>query len=399
MGRKENQHRLRDAITIYSMANNRKGEKSMLPVCEPLLGDNELEYVADCIKTNWISSMGKYINKFEEGFSKYCGCKYGIATTSGTTALHLALSAIDIGPGDEVIVPTFTMAATVFAILYTGAKPVFVDAEPDTWNINPDHIEKKITTQTKAILPVHIYGHPCEMNTINEIAKQYKLWVVEDAAEAHGALYYGRKAGSLGDIGCFSFYANKIITTGEGGMVVTNNEEIADRARSLKNLAFDPAQRFLHLEMGYNYRMTNIQAALGLAQLERIDSLIETRRRNANLYMKYLDGVPGITFPVELDHMKNVYWMFGILVDLDYGIDRKGLMAELKERGIETRTFFYPMHAQPIFSNLSSDSEVFPVAELLWERGLYLPSSSGLTEQQIMCVCDAMKEIHTEYRK
>ncbi|KJR98018.1 MAG: aminotransferase DegT [Peptococcaceae bacterium BRH_c4a] len=370
----------------------------MIPVCEPLINNNELNNVMDCVKSNWVSSMGKYIEVFEEGFSHYCGCKYGISTTSGTTALHLALAVLNIGPGDEVIVPTFTMAATVFAILYTGAKPVFVDSEPDTWNINPFKIEEKITNKTKVILPVHIYGHPCDMNLINSLAKKYNLFVIEDAAEAHGAEYFGRKAGSLSDIGCFSFYANKIITTGEGGMIVTNNEEFARKARLLKNLAFLPEKRFVHLDIGYNYRMTNIQAAIGVAQLEKIDYLVEARRRNAKMYINLLSEQPGITLPIELENVKNVYWMFGILLTDRSGTTRNSLMSELRKRGIETRTFFYPIHSQPAIKDMGyTPNESFPVADSLAERGLYLPSGSGLTAEQIAYVCDTVKEINYLY--
>ena len=272
----------------------------MIPVCIPFIGEKELEYVVDCIKTNWISSKGKYVEEFERGFAEYCGCKYGVSTTSGTTALHLALASIGVGKGDEVIVPAFTMISTVFAVVYCGAKPVLVDAEPETWNIDVSKTEEKITDRTKVIMPVHIYGHPCDMDPIMEVAEKYDLYVVEDAAEAHGAEYKGKKVGGIGHVGCFSFYANKIITTGEGGMVVTNDEEIAERAKSLRNLCFPKEKRiYLHTEVGYNYLMTNIQAAIGLAQLERVNELAEMRRRNANLYNEYLKDVKGIRLPVE----------------------------------------------------------------------------------------------------
>lgn len=366
----------------------------MIPVCEPLLDEKELAYVVDCLKTNWISSQGKYIAAFEEGFANYCGCKYGIATTSGTTALHLALSSIGLVPGDEVIVPAFTMIATVFAIIYCGAKPVLVDALPDTWNIDPLKIEEKITRKTKVILPVHIYGHPCDMGSIMEIAEKYNLWVVEDAAEAHGAEYQGKKAGSIGHINCFSFYANKIITTGEGGMVVTNDERIARKANLLKNLAFSPEVRFLHTSIGFNYRMTNIQAAIGLAQLEKIDTLVEARRCNANYYNSLLKDIPGITLPTEREGVKNVYWMYSILVEDEFNMSRDELMVRLKERGIETRTFFYPMHQQPVFQEMNLfKGEKYPVAEALVQKGLYLPSGPGLRKEEIEEVCLAIKEI------
>ncbi|HAG08568.1 MAG TPA: hypothetical protein DCK87_03250 [Desulfotomaculum sp.] len=366
----------------------------MIPVCEPLLDEKELAYVVDCLKTNWISSKGKYIEAFEEGFARYCGCKYGVATTSGTTALHLALAALGIGSGDEVIVPAFTMAATAFAVVYTGAKPVLVDAEPDTWNIDPAKIEEKITSQTKVILPVHIYGHPCEMDAIMQMARKYNLWVVEDAAEAHGAEYKGKRAGSIGHVGGFSFYANKIITTGEGGMVVTNNPEIAQRARLLKDLAFSPEKRFLHLDIGFNYRMTNLQAAIGLAQLEKVDHLVAARRRNAHYYNRFLKDMPGITLPVERKEAKNVYWMYGLLIEDEFGMSRDELMDRLREKGIETRTFFYPMHQQPVFQKMNLfNGEKYPVAEALAQKGLYLPSGSGLKKEEIEEVCQTIKEI------
>jgi perosamine synthetase len=324
----------------------------MIPVCIPFIGEKELEYVVDCIKTNWISSKGKYVEEFEAKFAEYCSCKYGVTTTSGTTALHLALASLNIKNGDKVIIPASTMIATAFAVIYCGATPVLVDAEPETWNIDVNLIEEKITDKTKAIMPVHIYGHPCDMDPIMELAKEHDLYVVEDAAEAHGAEYKGRKAGGIGDIGCFSFYGNKIITTGEGGMIVTNNEEITEKAQSLKDLAFSKERRFLHTDLGFNYRMTNIQAAIGLAQFERIDELVEMRRRNAQLYNGYLKDVEGVKLPVEKEWAKNVYWMYSILIEDEYGMSMANLATELEKKGIETRTFFIPMHEQPVFKHM-----------------------------------------------
>ncbi len=366
----------------------------MIPVCEPLLSDKELEYVTDCLKTNWISSKGKYIEEFEGKFANYCGCRYGISTTNGTTALHLALVSIGIGPDDEVIVPAFTMISTVFAVVYTGAKPVLVDAEPETWNINTAKIEERITSKTKAILPVHIYGHPCDMDPIMELAKRHNLSVIEDAAEAHGAEYKSRKAGGIGHVNCFSFYANKIITTGEGGMVVTNNKDIAEKAMSLKDLAHSKDKRFLHTDLGYNYRMTNLQAAIGLAQFERIDELVERRRGNACLYNSLLRDIKGIRLPPEKEWAKNVYWMYSILVEDEFGMSRDALMEKLAENEIDTRTFFIPMHQQPVFNNMGLfEGESYPVAEELSQKGLYLPSGSGLTKEQIEYVCQTISEI------
>ncbi len=366
----------------------------MIPVCEPFLSGKELEYVNDCLKTNWISSKGKYIEEFEQRFANYCGCQYGISASSGTTALHLALASLGIGPGDEVIIPTFTMIATAFAVAYTGGKPVLVDAEPETWNIDTAKIEEKITDDTKVILPVHIYGHPCDMKPIMRIAQKHHLWVVEDAAEAHGAEYRGNKAGGIGDVNCFSFYANKIITTGEGGMVVTNDAEIAERARSLKDLAHSKVKRFLHTDIAFNYRMTNIQAAIGLAQFEKIDELIERRRSHAHLYDSLLKDIEGVRLPPEKEWAKNVYWMYGILVEDSFGISRDELMERLKGKGIETRVFFIPVHQQPAFQKLNLfQSESYPVAEGLSQKGLYLPSGSGLREAEIQEVCRIIREI------
>ena len=366
----------------------------MIPVCIPFIGKKELEYVTDCLKTNWISSKGKYVEEFENKFAKYCDCKYGITTTNGTAALHLALASLDIKKGDEVIVPAFTMISSVFAIVYCGAKPVLVDAEPETWNININKIEEKITDKTKAIMPVHIYGHPCNMNPILEIADEYDLYVVEDAAEVHGGEYNGVKTGGIGNVGCFSFYANKILTTGEGGMIVTNDKKIAEKAKLLKDLAFSKERRFLHTDIGFNYRMTNIQAAIGLAQFEKIDKLIEMRRNNAQLYNSLLKDVKGITLPVEKDYAKNVYWMYSILIENNFGMSRDKLMDELQKKGIETRTFFIPIHQQPVFQDMDLfKNEQYPIAEDISEKGMYLPSSSGLKKKEITFICDTIKEI------
>jgi perosamine synthetase len=364
----------------------------MIPVCEPLIGGRELEYVADCINTNWISSQGRYIQEFEDQFARYCGCSFGISTTSGTTALHLALKALGIGPGDEVILPAFTMIATGFAISYTGATPVLVDAEIDTWNIDVGKIEEKITSRTKAIMPVHIYGHPCDMDPILELANKYHLYVIEDAAEVHGAEYKGRKAGGLGDISCFSFYANKIITTGEGGMVLTNDARVAEKLRALRDLSHSPEKRFLHNEIGFNYRMTNVQAAIGLGQFERIDELAGMRRTNALRYNTYLQDVKGITLPVEKNWAKNVYWMYSILIEPEFGIGRDEFMHRLGEQGIQTRAFFIPMHLQPAFLNMGLfKGEQYPISEEISGKGLYLPSGSGLEEETIKYICETVK--------
>ncbi len=363
----------------------------MIPVTDVSLGGNELAYVTDCIKTGWVSSLGKYVREFEERFSQYCGAKYGIATSNGTTALHLGLAVLGIGPGDEVIVPTLTFIATANAVTYTGARPVFVDSEPQTWNMDPARIEEKITGCTKAIIPVHLYGHPADMDPILEIAKRHHLYVIEDAAEAHGALYKGRRAGSLGDMSCFSFYGNKIITTGEGGMVLTDNAEWAERARSLRDHGMSKEKRYWHPEIGFNYRLTNLQAALGVAQLERIEEIIAAKRRNAALYNGLLRSVPGISLPPEASWARNVYWMYSILAEDSYGLARDELMKELKARDIDSRPFFYPIHTMPPYQ-AGAEGQEFPVATELSRKGLNLPSSATLTPQQITQICQVLKD-------
>ncbi len=365
----------------------------MIPVCTPLLGGKELEYVSDCIKTNWISSRGRYVQEFENRFSNYCGCKFGITTTSGTTSLHLALASIGLKEGDEVIVPAFTMISSVLPIVYCRAKPVLVDSNEDTWCMDVNQIEDKVSDKTRAILPVHVYGHPCDMDSILEIAEKHDLYVIEDAAEAHGAEYKGEKAGGIGDIGCFSFYANKIITSGEGGMLVTNNEEIARRAMSLKNLSFDEGKGrvYVHSEIGYNYRMTNLQAAVGLAQFERIDELVEMRRKNAHYYKELLKNVRGIRLPTEQEWAKSIYWMFSILIEPEFILTREKLIGELEKQGVETRPFFVPMNDQPVFKNIGLfKGEVYPIAEELSRKGMHLPSSSGLRKEEIESVCNSI---------
>ncbi len=360
----------------------------MIPVCEPKLGKKELEYVTDCIKTNWISSKGKYITEFEERFSKYCGAKHGIACSNGTVAIHLALASVGVKAGDEVIVPDFTMIATVNPVTYTGASPVLVDSEPETWNIDPAKIEEKITDKTKAIIVMHTYGHPVNMDPVLKIAKEHDLYVIEDAAEAHGAEYKGKRVGALGDAGCFSFYANKIITMGEGGIVVTNDEKIAEMCRLLRDQAFEP-KRFLHRYIGFNYRITNLQAAVGVAQMELIDESVETRRRNAKLYNSLLKDVEGVTLPPEAPWAKNVYWMYTVLIEDSFGKSRDDLMAYLKEKGIDTRSAFYPIHTQPVYAE-QYKGEKYPVAEELGRKGINLPSGNTLTKDQIKYIAETI---------
>lgn len=371
----------------------------MIPVCEPFLNGNELKYVTDAVSTGWISSAGKYVSEFEKQFAAYCDCKYGVAVCNGTVSLHLALAALGIGKGDEVIIPTFTMIASAFAVCYTGATPVFADADKDTWNIDVTKIEEKITSKTKAIMPVHIFGQMCEMDKIVALAEKYNLFIVEDAAESHGATYNGKKAGSYSDLGSFSFFANKNITTGEGGMLVTNNEELYNRARYFKNVCFplDGNRNYMHQDIGFNYRMSNVIAAIGLAQTEKADEYKAMRIRNNQLYRKYLSDVPGIIFQKNLPQAENVCWMNSIVIDpAQYGHTKDELIAHLKKNGIDTRLLFNGMHRQPSLKNFGCDcSGNYPVSDWLTENGFYLPSASSLKEETIKMIC----EVISSFRK
>lgn len=365
----------------------------MIPVNEPLIGEKELQYVNECLKTGWISSAGKFIEEFEEKWASYCNVKYGIAVANGTVALQVAVECLDLKPGDEVIIPTFTIISCALAVVYNGGKPILVDSEPRTWTMDVDKIEERITERTRAIMPVHMYGHPCDMDKIWELAKKYKLKIIEDAAEAHGAEYKNKKCGGLGDISCFSFYANKIITTGEGGMVLTNNEEYAEKARSLRNLCFRKDRRFYHTELGHNFRLTNIQAAIGLAQLERIDELVEKKRWIGQSYTERLKDTPGLTLPIEEPWAKNVYWMYGVILDESMGIDTVEFAMRLRKLGVDTRPFFLGMHEQPVFHQMGLfKDEHYPVAERIARQGLYLPSGLTLTEEEIDTVAKVVRE-------
>lgn len=358
----------------------------IIPVCEPTLGGNETKYVTDCLESNWISSAGKYISMFEEQFAAECRCDYGIACANGTVALHLGLAALGIGPGDEVILPTFTMIATINAVAYTGATPVLIDSEPQTWNMDVGQLAAKITPRTKVIMPVHTYGHPVDMDPLMEIADKHGIFVLEDAAEAHGAEYNGRRAGGLGHAAGFSFYANKIITTGEGGIIVTNNREWAERAFFLENQGRYNDNPYFHPEVAYNYRMTNIQAAIGLAQLEKIDDLLAIRRNNAAHYNRRLADIPGLTLPPQAGWAENVYWMYSVIVEDEFGLGRDELRDRLRAAGIDTRPFFYPVHTLPMYNTGQS----LPVAEDLGRRGINLPSGATLTSEQIDYICDTL---------
>lgn len=361
------------------------GRTSPLRVCEPVLDGDEAHNVALCIAENWISSSGPFVHRFEAAFAEAVGASTGIATSSGTTALHLAVAALGIGPGDEVVVPAFTMIASANAVAYTGATPVFADSEGAHWNLDPAAFEAAITPRTRAVIVVHAYGHPAQMDEILAIARARGIAVIEDAAEAHGAIYRGRPVGSIGDIAAFSFYGNKIVTTGEGGMLTTNDAALGAVARRLRDHAFSPERHFWHEYRGFSYRMTNLQAAVGLAQTARLGEFVERKRANAAAYAAALRDVPGLTLPGEEPDVRSVFWMYLLLVSPASGTTRDGLRAALASRGIETRTAFVPLHIQPIY-DAAWRGVHFPVAEDAGRRGLYLPGGTGLSAADIAFV-------------
>jgi perosamine synthetase len=367
-----------------------------IPVCEPFLNGNESKYIEDCMRTGWISSSGKYVSEFEKSFAEYCDVKYGVTVCNGTVALHLALVALGITIGDEVIIPSFTMSASAFSVCYTGAKPVFVDADPYTWNIDVTKIEKKITSKTKAIMPVHIFGNPCNLQEITKIAQKYNLYIIEDAAEAHGAEYQNQKVGSFSSIAAFSFYANKNLTTGEGGMVVTSDERLYKKCQYFKNMCFplDSARVYTHDDIGFNYRLSNLHAAIGLAQVEKADEYRKLRIRNHKVYQEKLKDIRGIVFQKDEENALNVCWMNAILVDHNqYGRRRDELIQHLKENGIETRLLFTGMHRQKSLKKFGCHIKgSYPVTNLLTQTGLYLPSASCLTQRQIIRICNLIRD-------
>lgn len=362
------------------------------PVAETHLVGNERLYLNQCIDSNWISSRGPFVDKFERAFARQADCKHAVACANGTVALHLVLAALGIGPGDEVILPAFTMIATANAVKYTGATAKLVDSEPISLNIDPDLIEGAITKNTKAIIVVHTYGHPAQMYRLLGIANAHGLFLIEDAAEAHGAEISGKRVGSFGLAGTFSFYANKIITTGEGGMVTTNDAEFERIVRRLRDHAFHPERHFWHEYVGFSYRMTNLQAAVGLAQTERIDEIIAARQRLRSWYHDRLRDCPGLRLPHESLGVRSVFWMYGIRVDASFGCTSHALRTQLASRGIETRSFFVPMHIQPIYID-QFRGQSFPVAEDLCRSGLYLPTSEVLTEQDVDWICEQINDI------
>jgi len=366
-----------------------------IPVNEPSIGEREKELINECLDTGWISSEGPFVEKFEISLSKRINRKYGIACSSGTAALDLAIAALKIGNGDEVIMPTFTIISCATAIIKSGAKPILVDADPNTWNIDVNAIEDAITSKTVAIMAVHIYGLPVDMDPIIAIANKYGLYVIEDAAELIGATYKDKPCGSFGHISTFSFYPNKHITTGEGGMIFTNDLEISNRCKSLRNLCFQSENRFVHKELGWNYRMTNLQAALGLAQLEKLDLTIKKKIKIGEMYDDNLKKVKNLQLPLrKTNFAKNIYWVFGILVHSEIG-SSKEFMEKLRKLKIGTRPFFYPMHCQPIFKEMGIfENKIFPISENLYKQGFYLPSGINLNKEDIIAVCEKFKMIY-----
>jgi perosamine synthetase len=368
----------------------RKGESYY--VAEPRLVGNERAYLNECIDTNWLSSRGRFVTAFERAFARQAGCEDGVACASGTVALHLALAAVGVGRGDEVIIPAFTMIAVANAVRYTGASCKLVDVEPEHYNINPDLIEAAVTRRTKAIVAVHTYGHPADMGSMQRIARDSRLSLIEDAAEAHGAEVSNKRVGSFGLAGTFSFYSNKIVTTGEGGMVTTNDARLAELMRRLRDHAFHQQRHFWHEYVGFNYRMTNLQAAVGLAQTERIDEIIAARRRLWSWYTERLQSIRGLQLPGEARDCRSVFWMYAIRTTPCFPCTSHELREELASRGIETRSFFIPIHMQPIYIDRFR-GERFPIAEELCSTGLYLPTHENLKEQDVDWICGQINNI------
>lgn len=363
-----------------------------IPVAQPSFGGNELRYVSECVTTGWVSSNGAFIKKFEDNFASYCGTKYGIAVSNGTVSLHLCMLALDIGPGDEVIVPTFTYVAAVAAILYAGAKPVFMESETRTWNLDPAKIETVITKKTKAIMAVHTYGHPVDMDPLLAVAKKHGLHVIEDAAEAHGATYKGKRVGGFGIVSSFSFFGNKTVTCGEGGMVMTNDPALNEKIRLLKGQGMDPKRRYWHPVVGYNYRMTNIAAALGLAQMEQIDQFLNYRHTMAARYDKlFADLRDKVDTPLVEPWATHSFWMYSVALKDSVKISRDAVIDALEARGIETRPFFFPAHVMPPYREFGHGS--YPLAEKISARGINLPSFVGISEEQQVRVVEALKKL------
>lgn len=372
---------------------NKEGDFKMfrITMASPVFHGNEKKYLNECVDTGWISANGRFVNDFEKKFAEFCGAKYAISCSNGTVSLHLCLLGLGIGPGDEVIMPALTYIATANCVTYCGAKPVFVDSEPDTFNMDPGKIEEKITGRTKAIMPVHLYGLPCNMDEINRIAQKHNLYVIEDAAEAHGASINGKKVGTFGNVGSFSFFGNKIITCGEGGMVVTDDEALYQKMKLLKGQGVSPNKRYWHTIVGYNYRMTNMQAAIGLAQIEEIDWHLAQRRRLMETYAKFLKPYGNLmTTQAEPEGYHHVYWMNNVILSDEVRLERDEVMRRMEARGIEMRPVFYPMHIMPPYLDTSLS---LPVAEHLSARGISLPTHANLSDEDIREICESLAEI------
>ncbi|BCS96482.1 aminotransferase DegT [Desulfoluna limicola] len=359
---------------------------TFIPISQPSITQKEISYVTDAIKSGWVSSLGKYIDIFEKKFAKYCGTKYALATSNCTTALHLTLVSLGVESNDEVIIPDFTFVATANAVKYTGAKPVIVDICEDTLCIDPQAVETAITSNTKAIIPVHMYGHPADMNEINRIAKKYNLFVIEDAAEAHGAQVHDAKVGGLSDVGVFSFYGNKVITSGEGGMITTNNENLYIKMRHLRDHAMSKEKRYWHTEVGFNYRMTNLQAALGVAQFERIDELLLKKKEIYEWYKEELNDLNNIKMNFQKMNYLNIYWMICIEILGFTENQRDDLLMRLKNKGIDGRPFFYPLSDMPIYPTVDS-----PIAHKVFQRGINLPNYFDISKDQVVFICNTLK--------
>jgi perosamine synthetase len=359
-----------------------------------MLSERAKELVRQCLDTGWLSSAGPFVEQFEREFAAYVGVKHGVAVCNGTAALHTALWASGVREGDEVIVPAFTMIGSIFAIIHAGARPIFVDAEADGFNLDVSQLERVVTARTRAIMPVHLFGHPCDMASVRAFADAHRLAIVEDAAEAHGATLDGKRAGALGHVGCFSFYANKIITTGEGGILVTDDADVAAKAKAFRDLCHSPERRFIHTEVGYNYRITNIQAALGLGELANIDTYLEKKRHMAATYEKGLADVQGLTLPHTKPSVENVYWMYTVLIDeARFGMSKDAFRSALKARGIDTRDVFYSPSEQPALTKRYGTLGPFPNTDKLARTGCYLPSGLALSDEDMDYVVAQVREI------
>lgn len=365
-----------------------------IPVNTPLLGESEKAYLLECIDTGWVSSDGPFVTRFEEAFARRSGRSQGVAVANGSAALDVAVAALELGPGDEVIVPTFTIISCLSAIIRAGAVPVLVDSDPSTWNMDAEQVARAVTPRTRAIMVVHIFGLPVDLDPILAVARAHGLAVIEDAAQMHGQTYRGRPCGSFGDLSTFSFYANKVVTTGEGGMILGDDERLVERCRALRNLAFQPERRFVHEELGWNYRLSNLQAAVGLAQVERLDDLVARKREIGAVYDALLADLPIQRPLARTDYADNAYWVYGVVLDDAVPCDAVEAMRRLAEKGVGARPFFWPMHEQPVFRRMGLFlDDRHPVAERLGRRGFYLPSGLGVTDDQIERSAEALRTV------